>query len=871
LQSKISATLAPISNEITSRCNELHRLSITDGTESEINSFYDWFSSELKYLPSPDAAAELKGLEEKVYDALLEQRRLSKLHLKASSLLDQLKSSLKQAQQTAENCASEKDAETILLKYNSAQKELKQIEQIAQEAEPIHTKVLSVEKEVQQAKTTLKQAFAAKNRISDMNAEFPSYEKIEFNINKVKTAAQQLEDKSRQLSKEVQALQMAFPDDHDTEYRFHELNQHIRKFETTNICDTGSYQKNYNNYAGYALEFKLDFENRLKPLEALHLDLSRFEIGQAEKDWTGIGNIQKEASRLIQSHQDLIQKAAECREKITSEDDEVPTDEEDTGLSDSDDGGFSDESDEENPDHSSAGSDSGDGFSDESDSESDTEQTSTDDSPVEGNGFSDESDDPSPGISSETVTYFDRDFMPQSWKTSGNSRQARVHIFSLGSRLGWAGALARYGGPPAINLIIDHLNGASVHVKGAHDNSFSPMKAYKDWQQIQRKHQHWIGQLQRKPNIQGRERQLKTLSASFKSHAMGLAKKIAFQAWGNGLEQQENCDSYYLRIGYYLAYASQSLTFAAQAQSQGIPSRLLRKTISDGQSAAGTAARYMRDLKKLKLATGYCIDLSEIAGQVFQGTRGGKSLQALANAAQKGWQDSKVALGGGASGNLDMKKIGKFVFADMKKIVPQSGGKIGQKYYDRDRRSDTIKQYLGPRYNFHYHKTLIPGGSFNDTASLSINLSYKMKPSNKNNLIAYKTTDTINSIKNKTFKNYPGKIYYNQRYYDDGTNRNEGKQHFTFLLWTLGDWAIEIHSTDYPHLPGTIYGTAENITKNMFSVLDHILPRFIKGIEMYGGSGSIQKGSAVSSPNNSSGDSDSNNTGINLLDTEVNQ
>ncbi len=281
-------------------------------------------------------------------------------------------------------------------------------------------------------------------------------------------------------------------------------------------------------------------------------------------------------------------------------------------------------------------SNSGGGFGNEADSSHKSE------------GFGDESEDSTQDRTAETITYFDRNFMPQSWKTSGNSQQAKVHIYALGSRLGWAAALARHCGPNAVDLIVDHLNGASGHVKGAHDNSFMPEKTFKDWQEIQNKHQYWIQKLQQRPDIQGQEQQLQSLFRSFKSHALGLAKKIAYPSWGKGLEQQENCDSYYLRIGYYLAYASQSLACAAQGGSKGMPAQWVKRIINDGQSAAAGAARYMQDLKKLKNATGFCIDLGGIANFVYQGTRDGTGPHAMAEAAQKGWQDSLEALGGGS-------------------------------------------------------------------------------------------------------------------------------------------------------------------------------------------------------------------------------
>ncbi|WP_415407895.1 hypothetical protein ACLHDG_05015 [Sulfurovum sp. CS9] len=844
LHSKITATLEPLVTEIASGCDKLLRY------QAGIQEFA--ISAKVKFikLPSSENVAELKKLEDRIFNLMLEERRFTKVLDKASASLGQLKINLKQASDAAQNCSSENDAQTIDLKYDAAKINLEEIEQVKKEAKAIGDKVQSLEKEIQQAKITLKSAFAMKDYISDMNAKIPAYEQIESNINKVNTATKQLEDKGIRLSTEVKALRFAFPDDLDskTEKQIHKLDELITKLQSKEKgCDTNSYQDHYNKFAGAAVTAKLDAENRLRPIEPLLLILSHLKTWQTEKNWTTIQAIQKEASQLIQIHQGLIQKAADCRKAILSGNDinssdndkDSPDEDEkkDSNLSESnDDSELKDKEDKNDSVDDSSGDSSNSESPDESDSKEKKTQDTTDASPVETDKYSNESNDPSWDTNVETVTYFDRDFIPQSWKTSGNSQEVRVHLFSLGSRLGWSAALAQHSGSPAINQIIDHLSGASVHVKGAYDNSYMPMKTYKDWQQIQRKHQYWSKLLKRKPNMQGRERQLKSLSWSFRSHAMGLASRIAYQSWGHGLEKQENCDSYYLRIGYYLAYASQSLTYAVQSQAKGMPKKLVRKIINDGKNAAASAARYMRNLKKLRLATGYCIDLSTIADRVFQGTRGGKTLPVMAKEAHKGWEDTLKALGGLSLSlspdNTDIKNIGQYVFADMKKLLPQGAEKVHQGTYDE------VKNIFGyfkeNAYNFSYSKAF----KVKDKNILDYNPGFYFYLEYEKSIIekielkgCVERGHSLSVLKNEKFARHGGKGGYCLKKYIavDGEETL-----YPYILWRFGHWSISMSGQDKPNHPATMFGRGNASLKYMLRVLDHLVPRLRKAVEMYG-------------------------------------
>jgi len=306
-----------------------------------------------------------------------------------------------------------------------------------------------------------------------------------------------------------------------------------------------------------------------------------------------------------------------------------------------------------------------DGFSDESDTSPPAQPTSAVTPPPD-DGFGDDTTEPAPSRPTrETVTYFDRPWMPQSWRTSGNSREVRVNIYCAGSRLGWAAALARHSTGRADQLIVEHLQAASMHVKATYDNSFMPRKAWPDWQQTQNKHDTWARHLMEKAPGPNGPNYRRSLSNTLKGQALSLADAIAYQGAGR-LEHMENCDSYYMRIGYYLADAAQSLTYAAEGQANGMPDLQVRRIIGEAISMANTAANYMRDLKKLKLASGYCIDLTEIAETMHRGIGSGNPLPKRAAAVHQAWEAALNALGGAGQKVYDPDELaGEWAFSDL--------------------------------------------------------------------------------------------------------------------------------------------------------------------------------------------------------------
>ena len=306
-----------------------------------------------------------------------------------------------------------------------------------------------------------------------------------------------------------------------------------------------------------------------------------------------------------------------------------------------------------------------DGFSDESDTSTPAQTTPTTTPPPD-DGFGDDTTEPAPSRPTrETVTYFDRPWMPQSWRTSGNSREVRVNIYCAGSRLGWAAALARHSTGQADQLIVEHLQAASMHVKATYDNSFMPRKAWPDWQQTQNKHDTWARLLLEKAPGPNGPNYRRSLNNTLKGQALSLADAIAYQGAGQ-LEHMENCDSYYMRIGYYLADAAQSLTYAAEGQANGMPNLQVRRIIGEAISMANMAAKYMRNLKTLKLASGYCIDLTEIAETMHRGISSGNPLPKRAAAVHQAWEAALNALGGGGQKVYDPDELaGEWAFSDL--------------------------------------------------------------------------------------------------------------------------------------------------------------------------------------------------------------
>ena len=216
--------------------------------------------------------------------------------------------------------------------------------------------------------------------------------------------------------------------------------------------------------------------------------------------------------------------------------------------------------------------------------------------PEAGDGFADlGSSVGSTPSGEETVTYFDRDWLPRSWKTSGNAAETRAEIYQTASRMGWAVALAEYTGPSSDPLISDHVLAASGHMERANAASFAPHKAWPDWSNRRNNYNRWIQRLTSGTQI-SREYFRKGLAGTLKSEAGGLKRQLETIATGQAGTLQ-NCDTYIFEIGYQLAFASQLQGIAIDGLEAGQKKDWARKLWNRASSSITSAVSAIQKTK----------------------------------------------------------------------------------------------------------------------------------------------------------------------------------------------------------------------------------------------------------------------------------
>ncbi len=248
----------------------------------------------------------------------------------------------------------------------------------------------------------------------------------------------------------------------------------------------------------------------------------------------------------------------------------------------------------------------------------------------------------------EEVTYFDRQWMPRSWSTSGDSQEVIVNIFEAASRLGWAEALSLYTNGQSDVGISQHLYAAGDNMEKINRFSFEPHKALQDWERRQAK----LIALAKKithPNIERRNRDRKGLPNAIKSEAAALLKALSYQGAGS-VEQMENCDSQYFRIGYHTAYAAQVLAVVGAAAEAGASTSWVRKAIGRANSHASAARGALRDLSKIGVASGACVDMDSVEPMINKAAQGTAYRLEKSDFAEQAWNTEYSALMGGGSG-----------------------------------------------------------------------------------------------------------------------------------------------------------------------------------------------------------------------------
>ncbi len=619
-RSRINSALDPLVTTIKSGCE---RLEVQAGRASESGPAA---RDEVNRLPLPEAIAAYKQHEDESYERVLRQRRLEGIADQVRQASDQVRKDVSAASAAAEDCRKAESAQIIADKYAAAKWGLQAMRKLSDEARTLGQPSGGAESGFQQARTVLMEAFAARDRIGRLASELASYEQMENWATGVDRAVQQLQEQGARLINEVHALRGAYPDELTAEdaSRFDELEQVVLRLQVQSACNANQILRHYSNGLGQIADARLEAENRLRPVDLLYADLSRLDPGEAV-DLNTLLTMVEEAEKLVLDRQDLLQASEKCRQLAAGND-------------------FANEGTETDARSESSGNASSTAERTQARPPAD-QDTSRPAQTRQDPEFSDAGTTVSRSDrSAETVTYFERPWMPASWRTSGNSTEVRVNIYEAASRLGWAAALAEFTDGTADPIIADHLRAASNHALAVNRNAFGPFRPWPDFQQITFRHEEWARHVAEGSRT-SRDYFRKGLSDTLLGHGQSLARALAYQAAGQ-LEQRENCDSYYFRIGYHLAYAAQALNLAAEGKANNVSELWIRRVINRGHSSAQSAANYIQELRQVRPATGYCIDLLPAQGAAYRATSGNFVPGENAGSAIQAWNEAIALLSG---------------------------------------------------------------------------------------------------------------------------------------------------------------------------------------------------------------------------------
>lgn len=438
---------------------------------------------------------------------------------------------------------------------------------------------IAVEDELAAAKDTLDKAFALMARMRSLSTGAVPYERLEALGQRIDQTRSSRAGQAEKLRIEVQALKRAFPKKEIETWTEAELlsldaaiDRHLRQ-----DCKPADMIAAHRQGAGPATETLLDAQNRLEPADLIHASLSRLAYGTGRE--------------VLDAVQGMLQR---IRAAFPASDSQ-PSDK---------DGGFRHEA-------TRAGGGPGGGRHDLASDQGGFAHEGT----TTGATADYRRSPPASQAPPESVTYFDRPWLPQSWKTGGDSQQTRAHIYQAASRLGWAAALAEYTEAVSDPLIIDHLNAAAGHFQFANQYSFAPHKAWPDWQRRKDIHGQWIRRL-----TQG--------SASSRAYfRKGLDNLIRTEA-GNLREQLKtlsqyqagalaNCDSYTFQIGFDLAQAAQLQSIALDGMRAGKDKDWARQLMNKASASAASAGRYIQEIKPTPQQKG-CPDYTPLIQELNQ-------------------------------------------------------------------------------------------------------------------------------------------------------------------------------------------------------------------------------------------------------------
>ncbi len=309
LRKRIKTILEPPAAKMDAGCRQVTRILDKAKTQN-----YSIMKERVK-LPSPATIAVLQMNQDKNREIAVQLRHFKKRVAKIEQTFNKFKQDLEAGDAAASGCNTQRDARTILHHYQAAKSKLGAIKKLIDGCDRIVRTLKPAEVSFLETRTILRNAFAVRDRISDLAAGIPSSQQIEEAIGSIQSASQILREKGVPLSAEVKALRLAYPDDLDpaTEYRIYELQKLIFELQNINHCETGGTLKLYNRDAGEAVNAKLEVENRLRPLKALYAELKEINILKASDHLSALRSELRQA-RLMITKKKLTQKADCCLE-----------------------------------------------------------------------------------------------------------------------------------------------------------------------------------------------------------------------------------------------------------------------------------------------------------------------------------------------------------------------------------------------------------------------------------------------------------------------------------------------------------------------------------------------------------------------------
>jgi hypothetical protein len=156
------------------------------------------------------------------------------------------------------------------------------------------------------------------------------------------------------------------------------------------------------------------------------------------------------------------------------------------------------------------------------------------------------------------------------------------HLFAIGSRLGWAQAMARSADPAQDALLFQHMTAVGAHAQAANLNCAQappPWPVFQNWNQLQSGLAQMIDQYQR--GIIDRRQ----LVVNLHSWEEGMARDLAFRRLGENVYADRTCGELYLLIGAALADAQTT------TQIHGRLTPEARQRLSNARSAVDVSTR----------------------------------------------------------------------------------------------------------------------------------------------------------------------------------------------------------------------------------------------------------------------------------------